>query len=66
MPIDTESKSMDYSKVILVEQHFHSNGRDSYWNTKFTIIERIEKNMNLKSISKNKKIDAFICGAIWI
>ena len=45
---------MDLNNLILVEQHFCKKGHDLNKDEKFTIIERIEKDINMKSIIKKK------------
>ena len=47
---------MDQNNQIFVEQNFCTNGHDFNKDAKFNIIERIEKDKNMKSIiKKNKK-----------
>ena len=41
---------MDENNLILVKQHFRSNGHDFNKNAKLIIIERTEKYINTKSI----------------
>ena len=40
---------MDYSKLILVQQQLRSNSHDFSTDSKFTIIEWIKKDINIKS-----------------
>ena len=46
---------MDYNKLILVEQHFYLNVHDFNWDTKFNILERIEKKLNKKEKEKERR-----------
>ena len=46
---------MDHSKLIPVEQHFRSNDHDFNRDAKFTIIERIEKDINIKSVIEKQE-----------
>ena len=48
-------KSMDLSNLISAEQHFRSNGHDFNRDAKFTIIQIIEKDMNIKPITEWNK-----------
>ena len=41
---------MNYGKLILTEQHFRSNGNDFTRDARFTIMEIIEKDINIKQI----------------
>ena len=45
--------SMDYIKLILVEQHFHSNHHNFNRDARLTIIERIEQVTNIKPMTEN-------------
>ena len=45
-----KKKSVDYNKLIVVEQHFHSNYHD-LTDEKFTMIIRIEKENVLNNIT---------------
>ena len=48
---------MNYSKLIPVEQHFHSNGHNvNFGDTNFIIIEKIEKDLNIKSLIEKKSL----------
>ena len=61
---------MDQNTLILVELHFHTNSHNFNRDGKFTIIERIEIDTNMKLITEkerkqlDKKIEN-LC-AIWI
>ena len=43
-------QTMDQNNLIEVEQHFHTNFHDFNRDTKFSIIERSEKDINTESI----------------
>ena len=45
---------MDWNNLMLVEQHFCTNGPDFNMEVKFMITERIEKDINIKQIIKKK------------
>ena len=47
-------KSIDQNNLILVKHYFRANGHDFNRDTKFIIIERIEKDTNMKSMIENK------------
>ena len=47
---------MIQNNLILVKQHFHTNGHN-FRDGKFTVIERIEKNTKMKSITEIKEKD---------
>ena len=46
---------MEQNNVILVEQHFRTNGHNFNLDANFTIRERIEKDVNIKKRRKKKK-----------
>ena len=46
---------MDQKNLILVEEHLCTSGHDFNWDAKFTIIKKIEKDINIKSIIMIKK-----------
>ena len=50
-------KFMDFSKLIFVKQHFHSNSHDFNRNVRFTIIERIEKTTTKKQNNKKNELE---------
>ena len=59
-------KSMYRNKLILIEQHFRTNGHNSDKNPKLTIIERIKTYINMKfiiekKVSQMKKKPEYIC-----
>ena len=45
---------MDQNNLILVDRQFYLNGHDLNRDGKFTIIERIRKDVNIKLIKKKK------------
>ena len=45
---------MDENKLLLVEKRFYTNGHNFNRDATFTTIERIGKNINLKSIIVKK------------
>ena len=49
-------KSMDYSKLILVEEHFCSNGHDRNQEENSNIIERSERKINIKQLKTRRKL----------
>ena len=47
-------KFINWNNFILVEQYFCTNGHGFKREAKFTIIEKIEKDLNMKSIILKK------------
>ena len=47
-------QSMDKENLIFVEQHFRSNGQNFLRDVTITMIERTEKNINLKFTTEEK------------
>ena len=48
-------KPMNHSNLIFVEQRFYSNGHVFSRGEKFSIIERIEKDTDIKLINDKKR-----------
>ena len=48
-------KSVLQNNLIFIEQYSRTNGYDFNRNAKFTIIKKIEKDINIKSIIKKSK-----------